>query len=215
MRSSFAHRGALLLAASLVLATPLLSCSSALAQDGTAQSGLDAEARSLFEAGRTAFAAGRFEAALARFQEAYELSQRPALLYNIGTAADRLRRDAQALEAFRAYLAAVPDAANRDEVESRIRVLEEAVAEDEARAVPAPEEVTAAPEPVVAAPESEPSDAGEGGSVLEEWWFWTIVGVVVVGAGVGIGVGVASADPGTQAPLPGTGGVVFGALGTF
>jgi tetratricopeptide (TPR) repeat protein len=209
----------LLLVIALASAAPALgSATPAHAQDGASQSALDSEARSLFEAGRTAFEAGRFEAALERFREAYELSGRPALLYNVGTAADRLRRDAEALEAFRGYVAAVPDAPNRDEVEARIRVLEAAVAEDAARAAreqapPTPEEVAVASEPSteLASPEASPG----GGSVLEEWWFWTIVGVVVVGAGVGIGVGVASADAGTQAPLPGTGGVVFSALGMF
>lgn len=35
-----------------------------------------------------------------------------------------------------------------------------------------------------------------GTNVVEEWWFWTIIGVVAVGAGVGIGVGVASTSGG-------------------
>jgi hypothetical protein len=38
-----------------------------------------------------------------------------------------------------------------------------------------------------------------GGSIFEEWWFWTIIGVVVVGAAVGIAVGVAESSP-SQAP---------------
>ena len=192
------------------------------APEDAAQTTRDAEARSLFEAGRTAFAAGRFEAALERFREAYELSGRPGLLFNIGSAADRLRRDAEALQAFRAYLDAVPDAANRAEFEARIRVLEEAAAEDASRGepgAPSPEDTARAaqaPPPDAAlglgatGSELERDSAG-GGSVLEEWWFWTIV--VVVGAGVGIGVGVAMADPGTQGPLPGTGGAIAIALG--
>lgn len=48
---------------------------------------------------------------------------------------------------------------------------------------------------------SEPSD--EGGSVLEEWWFWTIVGAVVVG-GVVAGVLIGTQSGGTEAPLEGT-----------
>ncbi|MDQ3032683.1 MAG: tetratricopeptide repeat protein [Myxococcota bacterium] len=207
-----------------------LAPAAARAQDARAQAALDAEARSLFEAGRSAFEAGRFEAALARFREAYELSGRPTLLYNVGTAADRLRRDAEALEAFRAYVAALPDAPNRAEVESRIRVLEGAVAEDRERGAPGPT-VDADPEPAVelTAPAQETAsaqpattfraeprddrDAGGGGSIADEWWFWTILGVVVIGAGVGIGAGVALSDSSsTQAPLPGTMGVVVVAL---
>jgi tetratricopeptide (TPR) repeat protein len=180
--------------------------------------GRDEEARSLFEAGRTAFAAGRFESALARFREAYELSGRTALLYNIGTAADRLRRDAEALEAFRAYVAAEPGAENRGEVEARIAVLERAVAAAEPAPAVAPEPE---PEPIaVASPamgtEDDRAASGGGGSVIEEWWFWTLIGVVVVGAGVGIGVGVAvSSGETVQGPLPGSGGAVAIALGAW
>jgi hypothetical protein len=88
----------------------------------------DEEARALFEAGRVAFDNGRFEDALGHFRRAHELSGRPQLLYNIGAAADKLRLDEQTLEAFRAYLAGVPDARNRAEVEARVAVLEQAVA---------------------------------------------------------------------------------------
>jgi hypothetical protein len=38
---------------------------------------------------------------------------------------------------------------------------------------------------------AEPVPPPSSGGVLEEWWFWTLVGVGVAGAGVGIGVGVA------------------------
>lgn len=51
------------------------------------------------------------------------------------------------------------------------------------------------------APDEEPRD--EGGSVLEEWWFWTIVGAVVVG-GVVAGVLIGTQSGGTEAPLEGT-----------
>ena len=73
----------------------------------------DSEAKALFIAGRDAFEAGRFETALDQWQKAYELSRRPGLQHNIGLAHDRLRHDDQALTAFKAYLAEVPDSANR------------------------------------------------------------------------------------------------------
>lgn len=126
----------------------------------------DQEARALFQAGRTAFQAGRFEAALKHFEAAHELSGRPQLLYNVGSAADRLRMDEKALAAFRAYLEQVPDASNRHEVEGRIRVLERSVDRGEAAgasaavsaepppaaATGAPEEREPAPEPTAEAP---------------------------------------------------------------
>lgn len=64
----------------------------------------DAEARGLFEAGRAAFADGRFEDARDYFRRSSELSRRDALLYNIGTAEDRLRNDAAALAAFEGFM---------------------------------------------------------------------------------------------------------------
>lgn len=84
----------------------------------------DAEARALYEAGRIAFDQGRFEAALRYFETSYELSGRPQLLFNIGTVADRLRRDDLALRAFKRFLEEVPDTPERQGVLARIRILE-------------------------------------------------------------------------------------------
>lgn len=95
------------------------------------ESPTDREARSLFTAGQEAFAAGNYERALEDFEQAYALSQRAGLLYNIAVTADRMRRDARALEAFRGYLAAEPETERRAEVEARIAFLEQALAEPE------------------------------------------------------------------------------------
>lgn len=82
------------------------------------------QARALFTAGRVAFERNNYEDALRYFREAHALSNRPALLYNIGVAADRLRRDEEALEAFERYLQEVgPDAPQRGDAEARARVL--------------------------------------------------------------------------------------------
>lgn len=80
-------------------------------------------ARNLFEAGRAAYDAGDYREALELFQRAYEHSDRPRLLYNIGQSADRLRMDRTALAAFRRYLELVSEADNRVEVENRINAL--------------------------------------------------------------------------------------------
>jgi tetratricopeptide (TPR) repeat protein len=89
----------------------------------------DEEARSLFESGRAAFAQGRYEVALGRFREAYELSGRAELLYNVAQCADRLRRDEEAIEAFERFSIAVPDAPERAQVEARLEVLRRQVAD--------------------------------------------------------------------------------------
>lgn len=111
----------------LLLATPC----AAHAQATEVRASDDAEARSLFEAGAEAFSNGRFERALEYFERSYELSHRPELLFNIGTAADRLRLDARALAAFEAYLEAAPDAENAAMVRARIAALERVLAERE------------------------------------------------------------------------------------
>jgi tetratricopeptide (TPR) repeat protein len=84
----------------------------------------DEEARALFEAGRTAYTAGRYEDALQHFQGAYRLSQRPALLFNIASSAERVRNDELAVESYRRYLELLPNAENRALVERRIEFLE-------------------------------------------------------------------------------------------
>lgn len=121
----------------LLVALGLTGTAAAQAADAAA----DAEARARFEAGRAAMAAGRIEDALTDFRRAYELSHRPELLYNVAIAADRLRRDEEALSAFERYLAEMPpDVENRAAVESRIAVLRETIAEEEAEEAAAPAE---------------------------------------------------------------------------
>jgi len=87
----------------------------------------DEQARAQFEEGRTAYQAGRYRDAWAKFREAYKLSGRPELLYNIGQTADRLGREEDAIKAFELYLKHTPDAANRRDVENRVRALRERV----------------------------------------------------------------------------------------
>lgn len=156
----------------------------------------DAAAQRAFEAGRQAYQDGRYEDALSDFRSAYELSLRPELLYNVGLAADRLRRDGDAIDAFQRYLDAMPGAANRAEVEARLHALREA----QATATRPPESV------LVIAPLAPPSREPP---VYEQWWLWTLVGIGVVAA-VAIPIGVATSHPSDQPPLTGdVGGVVL------
>lgn len=180
------------------------------------------EAKALFAAGRAAFDAGRFADALDYFERSYAISKRPGLLYNIALAHDRLRDDERALEAYDAYLAAVPDASNRAEAETRASAIRAALA---ARKPTAP--AVMAPTPAQAAATVEPKPAttaapfgtregpvDDSGSVLEQWWFWTAIGAVVAG-GVVVAVVAASGsgekDP--TEPLVPPGGVVVMTLG--
>lgn len=151
----------------------------------------DAEARGLFEAGRAAFSDGRFEDALEYFQRSYDLSHRGELLYNIGSAADRLQQEERALTAFEEYLRELPEATNRREVEGRIRVLRQHMDREAAEALQTTVVLDGATAPVVdplTTPGEPPRDEGPG--VVGEWWFWTvIVGVVAGGVLAGVLIG--------------------------
>lgn len=178
----------------------------AAAQEAVDPESMEEEARAAFHQGREAFVEGRFEFALERFQTAHRIAGRPELLYNVGATLERLQRPEEALEALRSYLEQVPDSPIRGNVEGRIIALEEAVAERrelEQRAAEAEAEAEAASQPDPPPPE-EPG-------IAEQWWFWTIIGLVVVGAAVGITLGVVLSG-GRQDPLPGDEGVVVETL---
>src|SRR3989304_4382708 len=101
---------------SLAVAFALSTVGAAARAQEASNESLDREARALFDAGSTAFEDARYGDALGYFRRAYELSHRPALLYNIGLAADRLRHDEDALAAFQQFLAEAGDNPRRREV---------------------------------------------------------------------------------------------------
>jgi len=84
-------------------------------------------ARELFEQGEAAYEEGRYDEAIAAFEQAYGLSARPLLLYNIANAQERLGLLREALDNLRYYLEDAPDD-ERPVIERRIRGLEDRVA---------------------------------------------------------------------------------------
>ena len=104
-----------------VVAAALSGSAAASAQAGAAE---EREARARFAAGQSAYEAGRFEDALSDFQHAHRLSGRVELLYNVGLAADRLRQDDVALDAYRAFADARPDHPRAEWVRQRVEALE-------------------------------------------------------------------------------------------
>lgn len=109
----------------------LVALASPAAAQDEANAGDDAVARELFEAAELSVGRGDYERALGLFQQAFELSDRPALLFNAANAAERLRRDELALELYASYLERVPDAPNRAAVEARMEQLGAAGADPE------------------------------------------------------------------------------------
>jgi tetratricopeptide (TPR) repeat protein len=94
-------------------------------QDEADRASDDARARELYLEGEGAYAAGDYERAAARFARAYELSERPALLFNLGNAYERMGEYDRAADALRRYLES-PRARDREAVMMRIDRLEEA-----------------------------------------------------------------------------------------
>lgn len=179
-----------ILAVLLVLAT---WCPHASAQSPAESSATDAEARGLFLAGQAAFDDARYADALGYFRQAYELSGRPGLLYNVGVAADRLRRDDEALAAFSQFLREAPeDHPSYRDAEARVRVLR-GVAEDGAEAEP---EVDAPPPPTAEPPSTEapPATTPSGADTTPAWIVVGAAAAVAVTGAVLLGVGQADAD---------------------
>jgi PEGA domain-containing protein len=65
-----------------------------------------------------------YEQAIAKFQESYGLVPEPNNLFNIGKCYERMGKFEQAIESYRRYIVEAENAADRQEVEQRIRNLE-------------------------------------------------------------------------------------------
>jgi tetratricopeptide (TPR) repeat protein len=83
----------------------------------------DRKARELYLVGDNHYAAGRYEQALLKFEQAYMLSKRPQLLYNIANAYERMGDYEKAADYLRRYLES-PEAEDVSSVRERIRRLE-------------------------------------------------------------------------------------------
>lgn len=94
----------------------------------SAAQAVDVEARRLYKLGAERFDARDFKSAASAFQNAYELSHRKELLYNIGVCHREVGELEPALDAFRQYLAfAGPDGTNSVAVRQQIADLERLV----------------------------------------------------------------------------------------
>lgn len=175
--------------------TPILFVlGTALAQDApepASTAGQDTDldrAMELFQNGKTLFDEGNYEAAISAWQKAYDLSDRPTLLYNIASAAERLGDYDRALASLNAYRA-FAKADEREALERRMRNLEgqrdAAEAAREAEAV-APSPSGPAATTVPDAPREKKRGGGQriaGGA---------LIGLGAVGIGTGIALGVLS-----------------------
>lgn len=107
--------GALAVAVALVVCAP----HAAWADPRGEKAANDQRAREVFQRGDAAYAEGRYEEALAAFKEAYDLSGRPQLLFNVSNALERLGRYTEAVESLEKYLAS-GKVRDRDVVQKRL-----------------------------------------------------------------------------------------------
>jgi tetratricopeptide (TPR) repeat protein len=85
----------------------------------------DEAARNAFKVGRAAYETGDYQLAFDKFKESFQLSHEPALLYNIASALQGLKRPHEAAEALRSFLRLQPNDPDKPKIDQRIATLEE------------------------------------------------------------------------------------------
>jgi tetratricopeptide (TPR) repeat protein len=85
----------------------------------------DEAARNAFKVGRAAYETGDYQLAFDKFKESFQLSHEPALLYNIASALQGLKRPHDAAESLRSFLRLQPNDPDKPKIEQRIATLEE------------------------------------------------------------------------------------------
>lgn len=155
----------------------------------------DARARELFELGDRLYQHGQYDAAIDAFQEAWRLSHRPLMLFNLANAQERAGYLAEAVASLEGYVDHAP-ADERIAIENRIAALRERI-DTEATPEPPPEPVAPPPEPVAPPPVTVPPpptpapgpDLAPAGAVL---------GVAGAFLALGIALGAAALDARAQ-----------------
>ncbi len=112
----------------VLTSTLLLLCAVARAQPATTTPAPSDDvdiAKAHFNTGEVNYEHGRFTEAAHEFEEAYRLSGRAPLLYNVGKSYDAANDFARALDAYQRFLAAAPpDNADRDFSAKRVELLQ-------------------------------------------------------------------------------------------
>lgn len=138
----------------------LLGASFYVAPRCAAQTTDDAAAQAHFSAAASYYDMGSYEDALREFRVAYDLSQRPGLLYNLSLCYQQLGQLTEAADALERYLAGVEDIPNRATLTVRLSNLRERAARGETHAGDT-ETGAATVEPTVEAEASEAPESTE------------------------------------------------------
>ncbi|MGB8299070.1 MAG: tetratricopeptide repeat protein [Polyangia bacterium] len=133
----------------VVAAAALLALSA-----GVARGDDEGSAREHYVKGTRAYELGLYDEAIAEYMAAYKIKDDPALLFNLGQAHRLAGQAAEALRLYKTYLSKVPEAANRADVEGKIRELKELVEKQKQQPQTEPPAVSA---PVPPPPAAEPA----------------------------------------------------------
>jgi len=169
-------------------ATPTSTAAPGERQPDSTAAPADAEVDEHVAQGHRLYQLGRYQEAIAEYRHAYELRADPQFLFQIAESYRQLGASEQALFYYDRYLAAGPDALNRDAAEERVAELESL------RARP----------PTTATPPSLTATPGGAGKKQarppwRRWWFWTAIGVVLTA-----GVTAAALTGRSEKPIPPT-----------
>src|SRR5204863_8107463 len=107
-----------------VLTTVLAPAVNAQAPDSSLPQDDPARAMAHFRLGNRFYQVSDYRAALSEFKQAFLLKEDPVLLFNIAQCHRQLGESKEALTFYRRYLAGVPEASNRQQVERLIADLE-------------------------------------------------------------------------------------------
>ena len=165
--------------------------------------GVKDQAKALYLEGRKAFNVGDFKTAVGKFKEAYDLSNKPALLYNIAFAHDKAGNREQAIFFLERYLAEDKGAPQerQAQVTARIKTLKLEKAQADAARADAEARKAEAEARKAAAEQADRELALRASEkpLYKKWWLWTIVGAVVAG-GIATGVVLGTAKKDAVAP---------------
>lgn len=168
--------------------TPTATAAPRQRQPDSTAAPADAEVDEHVAQGHRLYQLGRYQEAIAEYRHAYELRADPQFLFQIAESYRQLGATEQALFYYDRYLAAGPDALERDAAEERVAELESLRARPPTTATPP--ELTATPAGAVKRQARPP---------WRRWWFWTAVGVALTA-----GVTAAALAGRSEKPIPAT-----------
>src|SRR5580765_3342954 len=121
-----------------IIGAALLQAGAAHAQGKETSADSKAAAKEHYTRGTSFYDLGRYDEAIKEFEAAYELKNDPAFLYNLAQSYRQAGNHEQALHFYKTYLRYLPKGANRTDIEEKIKVEEQAVAQKGTATTPPP-----------------------------------------------------------------------------